>query len=128
LVAKWLTQGLIVGPHFQVVRYEPDLGILTFRVTDSGNLTKADVRQYIADVSTVDKRYYVSELVVTLRSLVTSTLSFDNAQPSVSSSCTIASAFKFVSKDGRVWESSGKMEAEFLQTLKDRYAEHGLDY
>jgi hypothetical protein len=64
----------------------------------------------------------------TLRSLVTSTLSFGNTPLSKDDSCTIAAAFKFVSKDATPWESSGKMEIEFLQTLKVRYTEHGLDY
>jgi hypothetical protein len=128
LVAKWLTQALVAGAHWQMLRYEPDLGILTFKVISSGNLKKADIRQYLTDGSDKAKNVHVDQLVFTLRSLVTSTLSFDDAQRSAADSCTIAAAFKFASKGGSALQSSGKMETELLQRLKDRYAEHGLDY
>jgi hypothetical protein len=109
-------------------RYEPDLGILTFKIIDM-NLTKSDLRsgQWI-DYDPKARNVHAEELVVTLRSLVTSTLSFDNAKPSTADSCTIAAAFKFVGKEGRTFGCSGVAEKEVLQRVKDRYAEHGLDY
>jgi len=127
LVAKWLTQALTGGTHWQMLRYEPDLGVLTFKVVQMESLTKAEASRYIDGVSKV-KNVHVDQAVFTLRSLVASSLSFDNAQHSTANTCTIAAAFKFVGKDGNALGSSGKMETDLLQTIKARYAEHGLDY
>jgi hypothetical protein len=126
LVAKWLAQAFSAGSHWQMLSYAPDVGTLTFKVIDMA-LTKGDIRRYvIADKKT--SNVHVDQVVVTLRSLVTSTLSFDNAHHSSADSCTIAFAFKLVSKDGTVFGSNGNLETEILQRLKARYAEKGLDY
>jgi hypothetical protein len=127
LVAKWLTQTLSAGPHWRMLRYEPEMGILSFKVISADTLSKAETRQYLTDYSRKLKHVRVDGLVFTLRSLVTSTLSFDNTQHSKSDSCTIASAFKFVGKDGVAY-SNGKMETELLQRIKTTYIQHGLDY
>lgn len=124
-VAKWLTQALIAGPHWQVARYDSELGTLTFNVVSIGNLTRSDIRQYTEGGS---GPVHLSQVVVTLRTLVTSTLSFDGAGRAAGESCAIASAFKFVGKNGNVLYSNGNMEIEFLQKIQKTYAERGLDY
>jgi hypothetical protein len=126
LVAKWLTQGLVAGPHWKFLRYEPDLGILSFQIIDSGDLSKADVRQYTSDAKA--RKVHLDHLTVTLRSLVSSTLSFDGGQHAKADSCTVAAACGFANRDGTVVLSSGKMEAQTLEAINTRYAEHGLDY
>ena len=92
--------------------------------------TKAETRQYIADAKA--KKVHAEQLVLTLRSLVGSILSFDDAQPVKADSCTLAAAFRFVGKGGTTGDntvlSNGGMEAEWLQRIKDRYVQHGLDY
>ena len=108
--------------------YSPELGTLTFAVNSSlGNLSKADLRRYV-DAPGKAKNVRVNQVMFTLRSLVTSALSFEGAKPSSGESCTISAAIKFVAKDGKAAETNGKMEADLLKILKDRYVEHGLDY
>ena len=124
MVAKWLTQLFVSGTHWEMPRYEPDLGILTFRAI-SLSLTTTEARSNIAGRS---KNAHVEQLVFTLRSLVTSTLYFDNTPHTSADSCTIAAAFKFAGKDGSPYASNGKSEIELLQTLKATYAKRGLDY
>jgi hypothetical protein len=63
LVAKWLSQALLAGPHWQLLGYEPDLGLLTFRVVASGNLSKADIRQYLRDDSKKARKIRTEQLV-----------------------------------------------------------------
>lgn len=128
LIAKWLTQALVAGPHWQMPRYDSGLGVLAFSVVSADRLTKAEIRRYVADVSKKDRSVHPGQLIFTLRSLVASTVSFDSGQSSVGDSCTIAAAFKFVNKSGDALPSTGAMEAELLQAIRDRYAEHGLDY
>jgi len=108
-----------------MLRYEPDLGTLTFKIVSSPNLTKEQARFGVADKA---RNVHIAQVAFTLRSLVTSTLSFGDNQRPEGDSCTIAAAFKFAAKDGTPLTSSGKMEAELLKLLKDRYEEHGLDY
>jgi hypothetical protein len=125
-VVKWLAQGIVSGPNLQMQRYEPELGTLTFKALLKDNLSKAETIKYLEPTKTKNVR--ADQLAFTFRSLVTSTLSFDNAPHSTGDSCAIAAAFKFVSKDGASVFSNGKMEVELLEKLKTRYAEHGLDY
>jgi hypothetical protein len=125
-IAKWLTQALAAGAHWRMLRYDRELGTLNFTVIDSGDLSKADIRQYLDDKKA--KHVHIDEVHFTLRSLVSSTLSFDNAPHSTGESCTIAAAIMYVAKNGSVALSSGNGEAELLQRIQTRYAEHGLDY
>ncbi len=125
-MAKWLTQVLASGGHWRMLRYDPELGTLNFKVLSSGRLSKADIRQYLDDKKA--KNVHIDEVHFTLRSLVSSTLSFDNAPASKGDSCTIAAAIMYVAKDGSVALSSGNGEAELLQRIQTRYSEHGLDY
>jgi hypothetical protein len=125
-IAKWLTQGLAAGAHWRLLSYEPELGTLSFKVIATGDLGKADTRQYLDDKKA--KHVHIDEVHFTLRSLVSSTLSFDDAPRSTGDSCTIATAIMYVAKDGSVPFSSGNGEAEILKRIQTRYAEHGLDY
>lgn len=125
-IAKWLSQAFASGAHWQMLRYEPELGTMSFKVIASGDLGKADTRQYLDDKKA--KHVHIDEVHFTLRSLVSSTLSFDNAPRSTGNSCTIAVAIMYVAKDGSLPLSSGNGEAELLQRIQTRYAEHGLDY
>lgn len=122
-VAKWLTQGFAPGAHWQMLSYEPELGTLSFNVLGMADLSKANTRQY---VDGKPKQVHIVGVIFTLRSLVTSTLSSGD-QTSSGDSCTIASAFKLMGKDGVAF-SNGGMEAMLLDTLQKRYAEHGFDY
>lgn len=124
-VAKWITQGLLAGSHWQLLRYDPALGTLVFKILSPGNLSKAEIRNYLAENA---KNAHGEQLVIVLRSLVTSTLTFEGTQRSTVDSCTIACAFKFAAKSGNVLQSNGRMESEFLQALQERYEKHGLDY
>jgi|GEM_PF-3001903 len=128
LIAKWLTQMLSSGAHWQLLQYDPDLGILAFKVSSMDKLTKADVRQYLVEDSKKTENVHADGVVFTLRSLVASTLSFNGAQQPSGHSCAIAVAFKFIGKDGTALASSGRMETELLQRVTKRYTEHGLDY
>ncbi len=86
----------------------------------------ADVTDF---VKKRDKTVNISGIVFTLRSLVGTSLSFDGSPAkSAANSCTISTAFKFVSKNGRILLSSGAAEKEMLELLKTRYAEHGVDF
>jgi len=123
-VAKWLTQAFIAGAHFRMPNYEAELGTLTFGVVDSPVLSKAEVVRYIDGRA---KGVRIEGLAFTLRSLVSSTLSFDGANTSGGDSCTISSAFKFVGKNGVAF-SNGTMEKELLGKVQKLYKEHGLDY
>jgi hypothetical protein len=125
LVAKWLSQGTVSGAHWQLEGYDQGLGILTFKVIDM-SLTKADIRQLIDNPKA--KNVHIDEVVFTLRSLVSSSLSFDGGRPSPGDSCTIAMAIKFVGKDGQRFYSNGIGEAQMLQVFDARYKAHGLDY
>jgi hypothetical protein len=127
VVGKWITQGLISGPRWHLLRSDLDLGLLIFAMTDS-EMSKAEAQNYISDLSKKDKGIRVEQVAFTLRSLVSSRLSFENGPSSSGESCTISAALKFSTKDGRPLLSNGIMEAELLQRFKQRYAAHGLDY
>jgi hypothetical protein len=128
-VAKWITQSLTSGPHWELVGYQPDLGLLKFKVISMGKLNRAESREYLAAEDSRAKNVHAALLEFTLRSLVSSTLSFDGGQQqSTGGSCAVAAAFKFVDKNGTAVSSSGKMEMQLLDRLRTRYAEHGLDY
>lgn len=125
LVAKWLAQGFAAGLHWQLVRYDSDLGTLIFKIVGVPDLTKEQANQWVEGKS---KHVHMEQVVFTLRSLVSSTLSFGDARQPEASACTIAPAFKYANKDGSPASSNGGMEALFLEVMKDRYAKRGLDY
>jgi hypothetical protein len=126
-VAKWLTQGLSAGPHWELIRYDAALGLLDFRVLASGNLNRTETKRYVEGNA---KNVHMDEVVFTLRLLVTSTLMFDNShdQDSAGGSCTLAAAIKFYDKNGTPVYSTGQFEKQILDTFRVRYSEHGLDY
>jgi len=126
-IAKWLSQVLASGIHLQLLRYDADLGLLTFSITPTVALSKSEAHQYVDD-SGKAKGVHAEQVVFTLRSLVATTLSFGDIQNSTADSCTIATAFKFADKYGAALPSNGKMESELLKSMQDRYAQHGLDY
>jgi putative heme iron utilization protein len=112
-----------------MVGYQPELGLLTFKVISSGKLSRAESREYLATEDSKAKNVHAERVEFTLRSLVASTLSFDGGQQqSTGGSCAVAAAFKFMDKNSAALLSSGKMETQLLDRLKTRYAEHGLDY
>jgi hypothetical protein len=113
--------------NFTTPSWQPELGILAFGITLKDNLNKRDARRYLENGNTA-RHVHLDQLVVTLRSLVASSLSFDSSSATPGDSCAISAAFKFVDKDGKHWSTNGAFEAEFLRMLKDRYAMHGLDY
>jgi hypothetical protein len=89
-----------------MLRYEPELETLSFKVISLGDLSKAETRQYLDDKKA--KHVRVDEVYLTLRSLVSSTLSFDNTPRSTGDSCTIAAAaVMYVAKDGSGALSNG---------------------
>ena len=126
LVAKWLTQTLSSGQYWQMTRYEPDLGLLTFKIVGL-NLSKSQIHSNITPDSRA-KNAHFEGVVFTLRSLVSTALSFDDGQKSVGDSCTVSSAFRYASKDGATLSSSGTAEKELLKTIKNSYARNGFDY
>jgi TonB family protein len=128
LIAKWITQMLSSGSHLRLVSYEPELGLLTYQsvFSEPDPVLPADVTDF---VKKRDKTVNISGIVFTLRSLVSTSLSFEGSPAkSAANSCTISTAFKFVSKNSRILESSGMAEKEMLDLLKKRYAEHGVDF
>lgn len=126
-IAKWLSQGLASGIHPRLLKYDADLGLLTLSITPTVALSRSEARQYVEDSSKA-KGVHALQVIFTLRSLVTGTLSFGDAQNSTAGSCTISTAFKFADKNGAALPSNGKMESELLKSLQDRCAQHGLDY
>jgi hypothetical protein len=129
VVAKWLGQILSSGVNLRLVSYEPDLGILTyatlFSVSDPDPVLPSDVTDFN---KSKDKTVNITGLILTLRSLVSSSLSFEDVPSQTATSCTISASLKFVSKKGRRLSSSGSAEGQLLEMLKKRYDEHGLDY
>jgi hypothetical protein len=126
--AKWIAQMLSSGTYIKFVSYEPELGILTFQHVSSepDPVLPADVTDF---VKKKDKTVNISGMVFTLRSLVGTNLSFQDSPSKIPmSSCAISLTVKFVSKNGRILESSGFAEKELLDMFKKRYAEHALDY
>ena len=126
--AKWITQMLASGTYIKLVSYEPELGILTFQhvASEPDPVLPADVIDF---VKKKDKTVNISGFVVTLRSLVGTSLSFQDSPSKITmSSCAISVTVKFVSKNGRILESSGMAEKEMLDMLKKRYAEYGVDF
>lgn len=126
--AKWITQMLSSGTYIKLVSYEPELGILTFQHISSepDPVLPGDVIDF---VKKRDKTVNISGFVFTLRSLVGTSLSFQDSPSKITmSSCAISVTVKFVSKNGRILSSSGLAEKEMLDMLQKRYAEHGLDY
>jgi len=130
VTAKWITQMLASGSRLRMVSYEPDLGILTYEslssASDPDPVSTSDVLKFDKKK---DKTVHITGLTFTLRSLVSSTISFqDVPSKTKADACTISAALKFASKTGRVLDSSGLAEKELLETFRSRYAEHGLDY
>lgn len=129
-VAKWISQILASGSYLQFVSYQPDLGLLTYKTlfsaSDPDPVSPMDVTDFNKKR---DKTVNITGLVFTLRSLVSSTITFEDApSKAATASCTISAAFKYASKKGRILTSSGAAEKELLGTVMKRYAEHGLDY
>jgi hypothetical protein len=110
-VAKWLTQGLSASPHWQMLRYDEAFGLLSFRIS-AWNLTKAEIHGDITRDSKA-RNAHAEEMVFTLRSLVSSALSFGPGQGSRVDSCTITGALKYADKEGRALYSSGVAEKSF---------------
>jgi hypothetical protein len=128
IVAKWLTQGLVSGAHWQLAKYDKDLGILTFNVVALGNLSRSDVRAYVSDAGRKSKGVQMDRMTITLRSLVGSELLFSDVPSAKSESCTISAAARYIDRKGNTYNSSGTMERQFLEAIKVRYEGHGLDY
>ena len=125
--AKWIAQILSSGTHIRFVSCEPELGILIFQHVSSepDPVLPSDVVDFVKKGKTVN----ISGMAFTLRSLVGTSLSFQDSPSKISmSSCAISLTVKFVSKNGRILESSGLAEKEVLDMLRKRYAEHALDY
>lgn len=128
LVGKWLGQGLATGMRLDMLSYDANAGVLTFKVSDM-KLNRADPGVWYTGKFVKGAR--VERLVLTLRTLVSSSVSFAEAPPSATvkaSTCTIAGAFKIADKGGKPLASTGKMEEQMLQRIKEVYAEHGLGY
>ena len=130
LTAKWITQGLSSGTNLRLVSYEPDLGIITyttlFSAKDPDPVSPSGVTDFDKKK---DKTVNITGLVITLRALVSSSVSFQGTSSNTTiPSCTVSAALKFASKKGRRLSSSGLAEKELLKTFETRYAEHGFDY
>ena len=110
--------------HWQFLAYDREVGLLSFRIAD-GKLSKSEAKTFAEQT----KNVRADQIVFTLRSLVSSSLSFDGGESTKGAgSCTIAAAVKFVDGDQKPVPTKGVMERELLKALKQRYAAHGLDY
>jgi hypothetical protein len=121
-VAKWLTQAVAPEAHWEMLNYDPELGVLRFKVLQPP-FSKAEIYQYVQGKA---KQVRAEGVVFTLGPLVTSTPAV-GGQSSNGDSCAIASAFQFAGKDGPAL-SNGRMEAELMNFLSNRQAEHGFEY
>jgi hypothetical protein len=112
----------------ELIRHDEQAGIMIFKVSQVP-LSKSDIRQLIdPDGGKLPKSASVYELVLTVRTLVSSSIQFDDSTKTTSEACTIAAAMKFQTKDGKHLGSNGNAEKMLLKRLKDVYAAHGLAY
>ncbi len=79
------------------------------------SLSKGEIRQDI----TQDSHARNARADVIVRSPVSSGFVFENGQRATDDSCTIATAFRFVSKNGEALYSSGTAEVELLRKIQD---------
>jgi hypothetical protein len=110
--ARWLAQGMVPGHHWDLLRYEPKLGLVSFKIENSW-LSKDKARAF---TGLAKKNIRLDEVIFTLRTLVSSTVQFGNGAGESSGSCTIATAGKYVTKDGKAVNTA--------ESLKDNYSMH----
>jgi hypothetical protein len=128
LVSKWLIQGLAAGVNMELIRHDEQAGTMVFRVA-SVPLSKSEIRQQIdAAASKLPKNARIYEIVLTVRTLVSSSIKFDGAPKQTDEACTIAAGMKYETKDGKRLLSSGGGEKLLLQRFKDIYSAYGLSY